>query len=507
MHEAVNITRNRSWQPIRSSDADKTNIPWERIACMSHSRRLVENYGFPRGILRDLQLFSLGPYGLRCKSLSDNAGWNTEADDWFAQWSKICDITGRFSLVDFQRMSLTAMPRDGDHGICKIKTENNFPKICFIEGHQIGNGLGLQPPQADKDNLVDGVFLNKLGMPYKYRLVFGETSDGEVREVLANDFIHVYEPDRSTGHRGMTWFAPVLNHLRDVEDLQLYLKMQAKHDAALLGWTETVGGAWPQNEWDEQVNAQNPPDDNSTNASPNVSMDVLLSGKMFHGKIGEKINVNRSDRPSDQVVRFIEELESDTLLAVGLTANWRNLFKEGGATLRAALIRNQYRFQEVQRLEEDKMLRPIRNWAIACAATPKSKGGLGEIGPVPAKWWHQEWKGPALLTADVTKVNKENREDILTGIRSPQMDADQDGNDYDDLQNDILQATIKRCDQATELSKKYPWLTETDAMHLLQKRDINRQTSTEPLPEPKENGAPEPGKNRVKKNNGNGNTP
>lgn len=507
--EAVNITRNRAWQPIRASDADRTDVPWERIVCLSHSRRLAANYGFVKGILRDLELFSLGPHGLRCKSLSKNTAWAKEADDWFKQWAKICDITSRFNLTDFQRMSVSSMARDGDHGIYKIRTENNYPKISFIEGHQIGNGLGLQPPEADAPNLIDGVFVNKLGMPYKYRLVFGETSEGNIQEVSARDFLHVFEPDRSTGHRGMPWFSNVLNTMRDNEDLFLYLKLQAKFDAHLIGWTETEGGAWPENAWDAQANAQDGADYN-TAAFPNVSYDVLLGADLYHAKMGEKLNINRSERPSDQVMKLIDKLEGDCLESVGLTASWKSLFKEGGATLRAALIRNQYRFQEIQKIEENGFLKPVRNWAIACAATPKSRGGLGEIGPVPDDWWHHEWKGPPLLTADVAKVNKENREDILCGIRTPQQDAAEEGRDYYEGQNEIYDATEYRCNQAEQLSNKHKWLAPSDAMHLLQKRDINRQTTTEAetIPADKVKGqtdepAEEPGKNRLKNGSGN----
>ena len=145
----------------------------------------------------------------------------------------------------------------------------------------------------------------------------------------------------------------------------------------------------------------------------------------------------------------------------------------------------------------------IRNWVVACAASNK------DIPPVPQDWWKHEWKGPPLLTADVAKVNKENREDIMAGLRTEEMDADESGLDWQEIQNQVETEARDRCTRAAKMAVDFPWLEPLDAMHLLQKRDINRQTSTEALPTPEDDtasGKPEPGANRVAgKNGSNGN--
>jgi len=469
--EGANISRNRSYQPVRAQDADKTQYPYIRTALLSHARRLAANVGFVRGVVRDCQMFSLGPLGLRPKSLSTNNTWAESADAYFEQWCKVCDVTGRFSFRDLQFLSLACVLIDGDHGVILTETDTGFPKLQFIEGHQIGNHggpLGTATPSADDTDLVDGVRLDRLGRPSKYRVVTGTDSD-VVTWIDAPAFVHVYEPDRATGHRGISAFGPVMNHLRDIEDWLSYSKSQAKWDSSLIGWRTTIHGTKGQTAWDEDAAADN--------SRTDYTLEQMIGGHLPSVKPGERYDFHNTNRPSQQAMSLIDYLESDVLQCLGLPANWKNLHKEGGATLRAALIRAQYRFLILQGLLADRFCTRVRNWVVAKGAK------RGDLPPIPNDWWRHIWKGPAHLTADIAKVNKENREDLKFGVRTLEQDASEAGDDWIEIRDQ----TEKEVNDLLTRAKKLAAAHNIDlkmALELLSQRSPNPQTLAAPAPEP-----------------------
>lgn len=457
--EAANISRNRSWQPIRAQDATKTDLPYIRTVMLSHARRLRANVGFVAGVVRDLQLYTLGSVGLTPKSTSLNNAWAKEADDYFEQWSNICDVTNRFNFRQMQRLSLALLVVDGDFGIVLTETAKGFPRIQLIEGHNIGsypssNNAGFT--EHDQNEWVDGVRCNSLGQPIQYRVLSGDT----YRDIDAAAFVHVFEPERATAQRGISHFAPVINHLRDVEDIISYVKLGVKKDNSIAMWRTTLNGIATLNQWDDALNADN--------ASTDITQEQMLAGEIPTLKPGESLNTFNSGKPSNETMALIDYLESDVLLSVGLPQNWKNLHKEGGATLRAALIRAQYRFLELQQLIKDRELSRIRNWVVAKAAK------RGDIAPLPADWWKHVWRGPAHLTADVAKINKENREDLKFGVRTFQQDAAEAGDDWREIRDDNEEAARDLLDRAKSLADEYE-LPLPAAIELLQQRSPNPQ--------------------------------
>lgn len=469
-YEGANITRNRSYQMVRAQDADKTAVPFVRTSLLSHARRIVANVGFAKGLVRDCQMFSLGATGLTCKSLSADNAWAKQADDYFAQWCKVCDVSNRFTFRDLQYLSLAAVLVDGDHGVILTETAKGFPKIQFIEGHQFGND------GADTDDrLVDGVRINENGAPLAYRL-FNPADLKSAREIDSAAFVHVFEPDRYTGHRGISAFGSVINTLRDLEDWLSYAKTREKHDAALIGWRTAINGTPGQSAWDAQLNASGDP------LAP--TLEQMLGGTLPTVRPGEGYQFHNNTRPSRESMEFISYLESDVLECLGLPANWKNLHKEGGATLRAALIRAQYRFLVLQNIVADRFCCRVRNWVVAKAAK------RGDLPPIPSDWWQHIWRGPAHLTADIAKVNKENREDIKMGLRTLEQDASEAGDNWVEIRDQIELETCDLLDRAKRLSEQHD-IPLAAAIELLSQRSPNPQTLAGDLTETGEDAAEE----------------
>lgn len=456
--EGATISRHRSYQQVRAVDATKTDLPYVRTVLLSHARRLRANVGFVAGVVRDLQLFSLGANGLTPKSLAVDNDWAKEADDYFEQWANVCDVTGRFNFRQIQRLSLALLTVDGDCGLILTETEKGFPRIQLIEGHQIGNAPVGNTGSPDRDEIgwTDGVRCNQYGQPLQYRVYSGDS----YQDIDAAAFVHLFEPERSTAVRGISHFAPVINHLRDIEDIISYAKIGVKKDNSIPMWRTTLTGAASLQQWDDALNA--------SNVAGDITLEQMLAGEIPTLKPGESLNTYNSGKPSQETMALIDYLESDTLLSVGLPASWKNLKQERGATLRAALIRAQYRFLELQQLLKDRELSRIRNWVVAKAAK------RGDIAPLPKDWWKHVWRGPAHLTADVAKINKENREDLKFGIRTFQQDAAEAGDDWREIRDDNEEAARDLLDRAKVISQQYG-IPLIGAIELLQQRSPNPQ--------------------------------
>lgn len=453
--EAAIHSRNRSYYSVAAQDAYMTDTAWTRISMLSHARRLRANVGFVAGIVRDLQLYTLGPNGLCPKSLSTNETWADAADDYFEQWSNICDVTQRFNFRQIQRLSVALLVVDGDFGLILTETKTGFPRIQLIEAHQIASSsAGMNGSSVVDDTWIDGVQVNPLGQPLRYRVV---TKD-DYKDVDAAAFVHVFEPERATAQRGISHFSPVINHLRDVEDILSYVKLGVKKDNSIPMWRTTLTGTAQLNQWDAVLNA--------SNAATDITLEQMLAGEVPTLKPGESLNTYNSGKPSNETMSLIDYLETDTLAAVGLPANWKNLQKEGGATLRAALIRAQYRFLELQALLKDKEFSRIRNWVVAKASK------RGDLPPLPADWWKHLWRGPAHLTADIAKINKENREDIKFGVRTFQQDAAEAGDDWVEIREENQAAADDLLTRARALVDKHGVPMQT-AIELLQQRSPN----------------------------------
>ena len=203
----------------------------------------------------------------------------------------------------------------------------------------------------------------------------------------------------------------------------------------------------------------------------------MIGGHLPSVKPGERYDFHNTNRPSQQAMSLIDYLESDVLQCLGLPANWKNLHKEGGATLRAALIRAQYRFLILQGLLADRFCTRVRNWVVAKGAK------RGDLPPIPNDWWRHIWKGPAHLTADIAKVNKENREDLKFGVRTLEQDASEAGDDWIEIRDQ----TEKEVNDLLTRAKKLAAAHNIDlkmALELLSQRSPNPQTLAAPAPEP-----------------------
>lgn len=168
------------------------------------------------------------------------------ADAW-KRWADTtaCDVEGRKTLAGIEALVMRAVVTDGESLVLLVPTRPNRE-----------NPVGLQLQVLEGDHLdrdkngeyegraiIQGVEVNAYGRPLAYWIL--PRHPGEVWpwlpavglrtsvRVPAERVMHVFRQQRPGQIRGISWLAPVLSALRDLNDYESALLMKAKIEACL----------------------------------------------------------------------------------------------------------------------------------------------------------------------------------------------------------------------------------------------------------------------------------
>jgi capsid protein len=399
-------SRHRGYVWNTAQDADKDLTPTERKDGMAISRLLAANSGLYRGACQLLGRYAV--VGMP-QSQSSNRKWAQQAEDAFAEWAKIPEVTGRLTWLDIQRLWNTSCDRDGDMG--NILTDSDFPQLQLVEAHRIESDY-------TDTGWIDGVRVNKVGRAVAYRVKNGDSYS----DIPAASFLLVGEPSRATGTRHEPAWIAGLNHVRDTKEIGGLLKTVIKNEASIALIRKLNGGTLN----DVAVN------DWGTGTSPTGSVVNQLLENIYGGRIpvldvNEEIQSLATDRPSPNIQAFLEFIIRDFATGNGIPFEvvW-NPEKLGGTAQRWVIASFQRRVNERQLLIERHATR-IYGWVVAKLAK------RGDIPTLPTDWYRVRWQKPAEVTVDVGREQAQDRADFQAGLIDPYEFYSRQGLDADDV--------------------------------------------------------------------------
>ena len=165
----------------------------DRVKMMWEARNLVQNYSFFKSILLKESMYVCG--SIRYQSQTGEPSIDQAYEEYFNNWQKKCDITGRHQFRHLVQLAHMGMRRDGDAGFVMV-TQGKDIKIQSIEADRIGNPNELGKKQ---DNYIGGITINEFGQPTGYK-IFKRTLHGQYkdpRDIPAPNFVHYFDPMRS----------------------------------------------------------------------------------------------------------------------------------------------------------------------------------------------------------------------------------------------------------------------------------------------------------------------
>ena len=427
-------------QPSESTQASRS-----RVVMMWEARDLVENFPEAREITR-----KFGNY-LTPNEYSPTTGdrdYNQVVSEFFHEWCKRCDVTGRHTFKKLVQLACEERPVDGDCGFA-IRRIGDELKIQMIPGTRIGNPNSLG---AESDDYYQGIITDEFGKPVAYR-IYRVTREGVyfgAEDVAAHNFCHYFDPFRVDQYRGITDFHAAIRTARMLYEILEAEKAGvrfASQQAALI--FNDRGSANPRNLFTPSPASIMPNGQTQQNEMSEVGM-IRYMG------VADRVEMMPS-RPSAAFAGFVQHLMHEIAIGVGVpegvlfgTQDYK------GPSVRAEFAAADRVFTRHQGVLTDKVLDPIKNAVILDAIA------RGEIAPPALQAGETmvqalrratagEWRFPAKLSIDVGRESAANLNENRQGAKSLQEIAGEEGTDaFSRLEQIAIEAAYVK-----ELAGKY----------------------------------------------------
>ena len=223
-HPATEYSTTRSWINYGYQDARKDLTAGDRKELQRLSRFFEAGSAIVNRMADLWECYVVGPNGLQIFPASSSPEWNARALAQWNAWKPFADISSRDGWDVLQSRIARNWFIDGEVFVL-LTREGNFPRVQILEAHRCFS------PDGAADNVVDGVELDPNGRPIAY---WFQTSEKRMSRLDASFVIHIFEPSRIGQVRGVPLISPVLNDIRDLDDLQI-LEMRASKHAARIG--------------------------------------------------------------------------------------------------------------------------------------------------------------------------------------------------------------------------------------------------------------------------------
>jgi|GEM_PF-872330 len=431
----------RQWgQPSESTQTTR-----DRIVMMWEARDLVENFPQAREITRKFSLYCTPQ---EFSAMTGDRAYNNIVNEYFHDWCKRADVTGRHSFRKLVQIGCEERPVDGDFGFILRRLDDEL-KIQIVPATRIGNPNALT---AEPTNYYQGVIVDEFGRPVAYR-VFRVTRDGvyfDPEDVPAANFCHYFDPFRSDQFRGVTDFHACARSAR-----MLYAILEAEKTGVRFASQQAAlvfsdkGAANPRNLFTPNPSIQLP----SGQAQKNELSEV---GMIRYFGTADRIEVMPS-RPSQAFAGFVQHLMHEIAIGIGIPQGvlfGTQDFK--GPSVRAEFAAADRVFVRHQGVLVDKVLDPIKNAvildAIAREQIPPPPLQTGEsMVQALRRATRGEWRFPPKITIDVGRESAANMNENRQGAKSLQEIAAEQGTDaFGRLEQIAMEAAYVK-----ELAQKY----------------------------------------------------
>ena len=451
--EGAEIDRFRRRPRGQRVGQDETLDYGVREDLLGEARDLCNKQGICNRIIRQYANYVVGDCQARWTT-SDPA-WNKLAERAFYDWSLNCDLKSTITLKQKAKMHMMGLIRDGDSFAVKVDFEGE-PKIKDIEADRVGNYLGGNT-NHDEDRIVGGIKVDAIGRPTTY-LIWERTRFGQFKNVdprKASEVLHLYDSTRFDAYRGVTHFAPVLNHLRDLKETVAAQKAKQKLTSKLaLMVRNALGG--PQ-----QGNIDVMSDDVDLATGASIRTESFGEGGAIKYQFrGDEMEAFVANDPSDGWFRLTDYLLRE--IAVGLDLPFEFIWTMAGITgpgTRMMSKQAERTFRGKQDILETRFLNPLTAWWVNF----EMQGGKL---PFNDEWPEFTFQRPAHISIDAGRDSKSNLDELAAGVSTEGRIAEEQGEDDEDV-SDTRKAEVKRkLTNAREIADEFE-ISLTEALNLL----------------------------------------
>ena len=392
-YESTRNTGRRSFLWLSKPQDQRQDLtPAKRYEMLRKLRWGERNSGMVRQIVGDLVLYTVGD-GFKAQAHTEDAAWNTAAEEYFREWSRRADITGRFSFDDILRIAERRWVLDGDFFLAKVRNGAGQAKLQAIESHRV------ETPEKDTEpSTHDGIIFGPYGEIRAYWVL---RSDGSYRQILANAMMMVYDPEFASGARGLPLLQHSFNDIQDEMEILALEKSAVKDAAEITRVLKRNGGDFGPDLASEL--ASNPQAANALGAG--------LGGKFIALEPGEDLVSFQSNRPSPTFNGFLEAIQRDIARGILPYEFANDPSKIGGASVRLVVAKMDRVASRHQGMLIDRLCVPTWGYVIGDAI---ARGELPDV----AGWEKVSWTTPKRVTVDAGREASQDRADLEAGLKS-----------------------------------------------------------------------------------------
>lgn len=390
-YEAARSSAARGEMQGSVGDAGYEFQQYVRMRTIKTCRALANNDGNAAEIIANYELYAVGD-GIRPQAMTSDLEWNKAAEKFFAQWAHRCEITGRFSFWELQKLASRALDTDGE--IIFLKSERGgLPSLVPVEAHRLVRNA--------TDSEIDGITIDDDCTPIKYTIDSGESA----REFPAEYVIHCLNARRATYVHGVPTLVSAANALIDARELLGLEKKALKTLANFAGAIESNRDVSN----DFVVGGTNGCD-TATGQTDASAIQKIVGGRWFALKTGEKATPLNPNRPSNTFDGFYDKVVESACGGVQPYSFVFNLNKTGPA-IRAEIGKADRYFSARQDVLIRHLCEPVWYWVILWAML---NGRL----PLNEHFNDVEWQTPKKLSVDLGREAQQDREDVRGGFNS-----------------------------------------------------------------------------------------
>lgn len=438
----------QGWRRSTPKDEDKHLSSYSRDVIRCELKDLYRNNSIVKAIIQRVTDNVIGN-GIYIQAKTKDQKWNALAEQFFTNWSKSSDFNGRVNLHNQARMGVTARFLDGDCGF--ILTKGG--KVQGIESERI-----VSPDSKDvyepSTQIVQGVQLDKYGVTEGY-YIGNRTANGEVDNkntvfVDAADFIFLSNPFRFDQIRGIPDLAPVVNRIRDHDELS-----EATLTKAKLAAFRAFAVKRKEGRANIPTNGNNRLANVDADYSEVPPLNKIGQMSVYHLTPEESVEDLESKTPSSTYKDFDEIILREISAAIGLPYELMMMnFSTGGyASNRAALLQSYVVFDQWQEWIIENFYRRIWNWRIAKAIKD------GTLPPAPvgddgvSEWYKIDFTTPSRAVVDPGKEISANERAYLLGQTSLTQIVREQGRSIDDVLKEKANDIVLAIKLAAEVNK------------------------------------------------------
>jgi lambda family phage portal protein len=406
--ESNRLTAHKS--PKNLSADQELAGPFGADSVRAYSRMLVRDNAYAWGVV-DTIVSSVVGCGIKAQSMletkdgTDIENTNWKRDEIWDRWCEVCDINGRLNFDEIQALAQREIVEAGEVLIHKVKVPlvnrgimRDVPlALELIEADRLASERdGYLISRQNGIRIQRGIELDELGRPIAYWIYPAHPLQPNVisttpQRIPASEIIHLFRQDRIGQTRGISWFAPVVQWLRD---LGTYVDNEMQASAVQSCFTvavktnSTPTGLLPSNDGD------------SVDSDGN-KYEYLQPGQIMYLQPGESIESANPGRMASQSDTWISLMLRGIAVGTGLSYEIvaRDYSRTTYSSSRTSQLEDRRRFRRWQGYLKTHLCQPI--WDAFCDAAAvagvESFPTMTDLlenrrASAPVEWQTPEWE-------------------------------------------------------------------------------------------------------------------